>query len=44
LLKKQIASERFGNGNKDWSAFFTTIRWILGEGAEKHLTTISYLG
>lgn len=44
LLKKQIASERFGDGKHDWPAFFTTIRWILGEGAEKHLTAISYLG
>ena len=42
LLKKQIASERFGNGKHDWPAFFTTIRWILGEGAEKHLLDISY--
>lgn len=44
LLEQQIASEHFGNGTKSYPRFFTTIRWILGEGAEKHLTTISYLG
>ena len=44
LLKKQIAAERFGDCKHDWPAFFTTIRWILGEGAENHLTTISYSG
>ena len=44
LLKKQIASERFGDGKHDWPAFFTTIRWVLGEGAEKYLLDISYLG
>jgi hypothetical protein len=44
LLKHQIALERFGNGENNWPAFFTTIRWVLGEGAEKHLADISYLG
>jgi uncharacterized protein (TIGR02646 family) len=44
LLKKQIASERFGDGKYDWPAFFTTIRWVLGKGAEDHLFDISYLG
>lgn len=44
LLKKQIASERFGDGKHDWPAFFTTIRWVLGKGAEDHLVDISYLG
>ncbi|ELS32809.1 hypothetical protein Pse7429DRAFT_2014 [Pseudanabaena biceps PCC 7429] len=43
-LEQQIASEHFGNGEKNYPRFFTTIRWILGESAEKHLTTISYLG
>lgn len=44
LLKKQIASERFGDGKHDWPAFFTTIRWVLGKGAEDHLLDISYSG
>jgi uncharacterized protein (TIGR02646 family) len=44
LLKKQIASERFGDGKDDWPAFFTTIRWVLGKGAEDHLLDISYSG
>jgi len=44
LLEQQIASEHFGDGGKNYPRFFTTIRWILGEGAEKHLITISYSG
>jgi uncharacterized protein (TIGR02646 family) len=44
LLEEQIASERIGNGKEKWPKFFTTIRWVLGEGAEKHLADISYLG
>lgn len=44
LLKKQIASERFGDGQRDSPAFFTTIRWVLGKGAEEHLLDISYSG
>jgi uncharacterized protein (TIGR02646 family) len=44
LLEKQIASERLSNSKNQWSKFFTTIRWILGEGAEKHLSSISYMG
>ncbi len=44
LLEQQIASEHFGNGGKNYPRFFTTVRWILGEGAEYHLANISYLG
>jgi uncharacterized protein (TIGR02646 family) len=44
LLEKQIASERLSNGKDQWSKFFTTIRWVLGEGAEDHLLDISYSG
>ena len=44
LLEKQIASERLSNGKDKWSKFFTTIRWALGEGAEKYLLDISYSG
>lgn len=44
LLEKQISTEYFGNGNDNYPRFFTTIRWILGEGAENHLLDISYSG
>ena len=44
LLERQIASERLSNGKEKWSKFFTTIRWVLGEGAEKYLLDISCLG
>jgi uncharacterized protein (TIGR02646 family) len=44
FLEKQIASERLSNGKDKWSKFFTTIRWALGEGAEKYLLDISYSG
>jgi uncharacterized protein (TIGR02646 family) len=44
LLEQQIASKYFDNGKENYPRFFTTIRWVLGEGAEKHLSDISYLG
>ncbi len=43
-LDKQVAEIYFGDGTKNWPRFFTTIRWVLKEGAEQHLKEISYLG
>ncbi|WP_413171425.1 retron system putative HNH endonuclease [Anabaena azotica] len=43
-LEEKVAAEYFGDGKSDWPRFFTTLRWVLGAGAEKHLTDISYLG
>ncbi|MEE3718545.1 retron system putative HNH endonuclease [Tumidithrix elongata RA019] len=44
LLDKQVASEYFDNRKDNYPRFFTTIRWVLDEGAEKHLLEISYSG
>lgn len=44
LLEKQISAEYLDNGKDNYPRFFTTIRWILGEGAENHLLDISYSG
>jgi uncharacterized protein (TIGR02646 family) len=43
-LEEKIAAEYFGDGTENWPRFFTTMRWFLGAGAERHLTNISYLG
>lgn len=43
-LEMQTAKLYFGDGIETWPRFFTTIRSILGEGAEQHLTEISYSG
>jgi uncharacterized protein (TIGR02646 family) len=43
-LEEKIAAEYFGDGTKNWPRFFTTMRWVLGAGAEKHLKNISYSG
>jgi uncharacterized protein (TIGR02646 family) len=43
-LDKKIAQMFFRDGTKNWPPFFTTIRSILGEGAEQHLKEISYSG
>lgn len=43
-LEEKIAAEELGYGTGNWPRFFTTIRWFLGAGAERHLTNISYLG
>jgi uncharacterized protein (TIGR02646 family) len=43
-LEEKIAAEYFGNGIDNWPRFFTTIRWVLGAGAERHLMNISYSG
>lgn len=43
-LEEKVAAEYFGNGTENWPRFFTTIRWFLGAGAERHLTNICYLG
>ncbi|MDB9449000.1 retron system putative HNH endonuclease [Dolichospermum circinale] len=43
-LEEKIAAEYFGNGTGNWPRFFTTIRWVLGAGAERHLMNISYSG
>jgi hypothetical protein len=39
-----VAEIYFGDGTKNWPRFFTTIRWVLKEGAEQHLKEISYSG
>lgn len=43
-LEEKVAVEYFGYGTDNWPRFFTTLRWVLGAGAEKHLTNISYSG
>jgi uncharacterized protein (TIGR02646 family) len=43
-LEEKVAAEYFGNGTDNWPRFFTTIRWVLGAGAEEHLNNISYSG
>ncbi|QEI39638.1 hypothetical protein BMF77_00191 [Dolichospermum sp. UHCC 0315A] len=43
-LEEKVAAEYFGNGTGNWPRFFTTIRWVLGAGAERHLMNISYSG
>ncbi|MEA5550983.1 retron system putative HNH endonuclease [Anabaena cylindrica UHCC 0172] len=43
-LEEKVAAEYLGDGTDNWPRFFTTYRWVLGAGAEKHLTNISYLG
>jgi uncharacterized protein (TIGR02646 family) len=43
-LEEKIAVEELGNGTGNWPRFFTTIRWVLGAGAERHLMNISYSG
>ena len=43
-LEEEIAAEYFGDGTDNWHPFFTTIRWVLGAGAERHLMNISYSG
>jgi uncharacterized protein (TIGR02646 family) len=43
-LDRQVAEIYFGDGTKNWPRFFTTIRWVLKEGAEQHLKEISYSG
>ncbi|MTJ11726.1 TIGR02646 family protein, partial [Anabaena sp. UHCC 0187] len=43
-LEEKIAAEYFGYGTGNWPRFFTTLRWVLGAGAERHLMNISYSG
>lgn len=43
-LDRQVAEIYFGDRTKNWPRFFTTIRWVLKEGAEQHLKEISYSG
>lgn len=43
-LEEKIAAEYFGDGTDNWPRFFTTLRWVLDAGAERHLNNISYLG
>ncbi|AFW95012.1 hypothetical protein ANA_C12277 [Anabaena sp. 90] len=43
-LEEKVAAEYFGNGTGNWPRFFTTIRWVLGAGAERYLNNISYSG
>jgi len=43
-LEEKIAAEELGYGTGNWPPFFTTIRWVLGAGAERHLMNISYSG
>ena len=43
-LNRKVAVIHFKDGRQNWPRFFTTIRWILGEGAEQHLKDISYSG
>lgn len=43
-LDRKVAEIYFGDGTENWPAFFTTIRWMLKEGAEQHLQSIDYRG
>ena len=43
-LEEKVAAEELGYGTDDWPPFFTTLRWVLGAGAERHLMNISYSG
>ncbi|MEA5618018.1 retron system putative HNH endonuclease [Cronbergia sp. UHCC 0137] len=43
-LEEKLAAEYFGDDTTNWPRFFTTIRWILGAGAERHLSNIYYSG
>ena len=43
-LEIETAKWYFGDETENWPRFFTTIRSILGEGAEQHLKEISYSG
>jgi hypothetical protein len=43
-LEEKIAAEYFGDCTANWPRFFTTFRWVLGVGAERHLINISYSG
>lgn len=38
--ERKLAEEYLGDGSRDWPSFFTTIRWVLRDGAEQHLDHI----
>jgi uncharacterized protein (TIGR02646 family) len=42
--EESIAEDFFGDGSSHWPPFFTTIRSYLGDGAERHLEKIGYVG
>ncbi|ADI62814.1 carboxymuconolactone decarboxylase family protein [Trichormus azollae] len=41
-LEEKVAGEYFDDGTGNWPRFFTTLRWVLGAGAEGHLTIKSF--
>lgn len=43
-LEKKVAADYLGNGMPEWPCFFTTLRWVLKDGAEVHLKALSYKG
>ena len=43
-LEEKVAAEYFGYSTDNLPPFFTTLRWVLGAGAERHLMNISYSG
>lgn len=43
-LEKKVAADYLGNGMAEWPCCFTTLRWVLKDGAEEHLRAISYKG
>lgn len=43
-LEEKVAAEYFGYSTDNLPPFFTTLRWVLGAGAERHLINISYSG
>ncbi len=43
-IYRKIAEIYFGDGQGNWPRFFTTMRWVLKEGAEQHLQSINYEG
>jgi uncharacterized protein (TIGR02646 family) len=43
-LEIETSQIYFGDGTENWPRFFTTIRWVLKDGAEQYLKEISYTG
>ncbi|MEB3309827.1 MAG: retron system putative HNH endonuclease [Snowella sp.] len=43
-IYRKIAEIYFGDGTQNWPRFFTTMRWMLKEGAEQYLQSIDYRG
>ncbi len=40
-LEAELAADYFGDSSGDWPRFFSALKFALGEGAERHLSSIS---